>query len=74
MQCIYRLKEDSIIDEEGQKRNTYGIEALDNCGNQLKSVSDIFLDRKKAEDFINLCNEKKLSLIHLMDIIEDAIT
>lgn len=74
MEYTYRLKEDITFDEEGKKHTSYGIEALDNCGNQLKSVSDIFLDRKKAEDFINLCNTEKLDIIHLMDTIEDAIT
>ena len=54
-------------------RTVYGIEAF--AGNRLRvaSVADVFFDKQAAEDFIELCNELKLSLVHLPDVIEDVL-
>lgn len=39
----------------------------------IKSVSDVFLEKDKAEKLVVLCNENRLDPIHLSDVIEDAI-
>ena len=74
MNYIYRLNETTVTDEEGKKHIVYGIDAIDKFGNVLASYTDIFFDRTKAENFVALCNECELELIHLPDVVEDAIT
>ncbi len=74
MSYIYRLNETTIADEDGKKYTVYGIDAVNDNEYILESYSDIFFDRIKAEEFVSLCNECGLELIHLSDVVEDAIT
>ena len=74
MPYTYRLRKDLVLDEEGKEYIVYGIEAVNRGKKILSSFSDIFFDRQKAETFVKLCNESKLELIHLADVVEDAIT
>ena len=74
MNYIYRLNETTITDENGEKYTVYGIDAVNDNGYILESHTDIFFDRLKAEEFVSLCNECELELIHLPDVVEDAIT
>ena len=62
-----------MTDEDNNKHTVYGVDALDRFENVLESVADIFFDKLKAEEFIKLCNEEKLGLIHLQDVIEDVL-
>ena len=73
MQVTYTLRTDIVTDEDNNKHTVYGIDALDRFENVLESVADIFFDKLKAEEFIKLCNEEKLELIHLQDVIEDVL-
>lgn len=73
MQVKYTLRTDIVTDEENNKHTVYGVDALDRFENVLESVADIFFDKLKAEEFIKLCNEEKLELIHLQDVIEDVL-
>ncbi len=73
MQVKYTLRTDIVTDEDNNKHTVYGVDALDRFENVLESVADIFFDKLKAEEFIKLCNEEKLELIHLEDVIEDAL-
>ena len=67
------MRTDIVRDEDNQKYTVYGITALDNFGNMLKTFEDIFFDKNKAQKFVKLCNEEKLELIHLQDVVEDAL-
>lgn len=67
------MRKDTIYDEDANKYTVYGIEAVDSKGKVLLSFSDIFFDKQKAEHFVNLCNENDLELIHLADVVEDAL-
>lgn len=69
----YILRTDILTDEENRRHTVYGITALDSRGNVLQSVADIFFCKEKAENFITLCNEEKLELIHLQNVIEDVL-
>ena len=73
MQVKYALRTDIVTNEDNQKHNVYGINAVDTLGNILESYEDIFFDRRKADEFIDLCNKEKLELIHLPDVIEDIL-
>lgn len=74
MEYIYRTRSDVIYDEDGKKYTVYGIEAITSKNNVITSVSDIFFDEADAQAFVKRCNNNKLSLIHLYDVIEDILT
>ncbi len=72
MSYMYKLNETKVKDEDGIIRIVYGIDVVDEKENIIKSFTNIFFKRSKAESFVALCNECKLSLIHLADVVEDA--
>ena len=72
MEYTYKLREDVIFDEDNTTHTVYGIDFFEN-GEKAKTVPDIFTDKRSAEELIRLCNFYKLSPLHLMDVIEDAI-
>lgn len=67
------MRTDIEIDEDNREHAIYGITALDSSGNVLKTIKDIFFDKQKAENFVELCNKEKLELIHLQDAAEDVL-
>ena len=68
----YEVRKDYILDEENVKHTVYGIEVRQN-DKLIKAITNVFLDLKKAESFVALCNSEELELIHLMDVIEDIL-
>lgn len=66
-QKMYNVNHSTIIDEDGAKRDTYGI-SYDN-----KNIKDISTDKNKIEELVTLCNSLSLSPIHINDIIEDFL-
>ncbi len=70
----YCLRIDSYVDEEGKSHTLYGIDAIDNKGLTVLSFPGVFCDKAKAVDLIKLCNEGDLSIIHLANVVEDALT
>lgn len=73
MSYIYRLNELLITGADGKEHIVYGIEAIDSDLRILLSIHDIFFEKQKASDFVNLCNQCGLSLIHLKDVAEDFL-
>ena len=76
MSATYKIRIDTITDEDGEPIIVYGIQAVEADNNSdftLTSVPDIFFSRKKAEDFISLCNKINLSPSHLTDFIEPIL-
>ena len=73
MKVKYVLRTDIVTDDRNQKYTTYGISAINNFKNVLKTFPNIFFSKDKAEEFVNLCNEEKLELIHLKDVVEDVL-
>ena len=73
MSHTYQLNETSVEEEDGIVYIVYGIDIVDKTGNIVESFTDIFFDRLKAESFVALCNESELSLVHIVDWVEDAL-
>ena len=73
MSHTYQLNETIIKDTDGIIYTVYGIDAVDIDGNIVKSFKNIFFRRSKAIFLIDLCNEGKLSIKHLADVIEDEL-
>lgn len=69
----YRMQKNTVQDEKKRVHTVYGIEAIDSAGKVLSSFPDVFFDRRAAERFVGLCNDGKLSLIHLRDVVADAL-
>lgn len=72
MEYTYKLREDVVFDEDNKGHTVYGIDLFKN-GAIARSVPDVFSDKSSAESLVSLCNSCKLSPLHLMDVIEDAI-
>lgn len=66
--ATYRITESKIIDEEGIIRQVYGIEF-----SEKTKILNVFTDYAEAQWFINLCNDTKVSTIHIRDIIDDYL-
>ena len=69
----YRLREDTVYDEEEKSHLVYGIELANERGEIEACFPDLFCDRQKAKEFVSLCNQNQLSPIHLLDVIEDLL-
>lgn len=69
----YQLIAGTITDEEGGLHNTYGIRAVNEDGTVAEEINDVFCDKQAAINFVNMCNDKQLSCIHLEDAIDDAL-
>lgn len=75
MGYLYRLRSDVITDDDGVEVIVYGVDVFDRATDKvLKSIPDIFVDCVTAKAFIELCNSEKLNLVHMEDVIEDALT
>lgn len=73
MSYTYYLNERVICDESGKQYIVYGIEAVSSTGIVLQSFPDIFFSKHKVEHLVDLCNKDKLDLVHLLDVVEDAL-
>ncbi len=75
MGWIYKLRIDNIVSEEGSEFTVYGMDVinLDTGGVEI-SIPDIFFEKRRAEEFIDLCNKEELMIVHLWDVIEDMIS
>ena len=72
----------ALIEEKynfaGNSRISYGIAAY--CGGEIdgsativKSVHDISSDKEGLSRLVKDCNDLKLSLVHLYDVVEDFL-
>lgn len=76
MTCTYCVNTRVVTDEEGRTCTVYGIDALSADRRErrvLRSIPDIFNDPAAAEALAARCNALQLQLVHLRDVIEDAL-
>ena len=53
---------------------TYGIVAYDLSSDRvIAHIGDITCDKARIEHLVDLCNQVKLSPIHLRDVVEDFL-
>ncbi len=62
----------SKIEIEGVVYNTYGIGAIEDY-TVVDYILDLSTDFDRVKQFVKLCNDEGLSLIHLRDVAEDFI-
>ena len=70
-EIIYFILPSKVVVEE-TLYNTYGIGAYSD-GMVVDYIPDLSPLFDKVKSLVNLCNEEKLSLIHLRDVVEDFI-
>ena len=63
----------------GSSRISYGIAAyadaeIDGTATVIASVHDVTDDKERLTNLVDLCNELKLSVCHLSDVVEDFLT
>ena len=56
-----------MFDLEGERYTSFGIQFGDVV------INDISLDKSAVEALVMLCNDKKLSVLHLPDIVNDFL-
>lgn len=74
---IYRLNKNILKTEEGKTYTAYDVEAwtVKNRTYCLaESIPNVFLEYERAKNFIDSCNFLEISLVHLMDVIEDELS
>jgi len=70
---IYGITEETYI-LENDRRISYGIAIYDiDISTVIASKKDLSSDKKAVERLVNLCNQLKLSPIHLDDVAEDFL-
>lgn len=52
---------------------SFGIKVINNCENELLSVSDVTPDEQLAVSLCNECTQGQLDPIHLYDVIDDIL-
>ena len=63
-----------VVDVEGHARyTTYGIAIRDSHGYMRLCIDDISTNKQFAEDFCEMCERSKVSLYHVMDVLEDCL-
>lgn len=73
----FQIKEEKLYHPEIGYYTAYGISALrvfEDREELIEHVSDVFLEKEEAENFVRLCNESPPDMIHFLDVIEDAIS
>ena len=69
----YRIIQTTVTDEDGTSYPTYGIEAINDRGAVLKSVSDISLNKEAVTALAQKMNTHRLALVHFLDVVEDFL-
>lgn len=70
----YKVIKENFKSCELGKYTSYGIFAYsEEVHSALKFYPDVFLNKASAEQLVNLCNNNSLDIVHLIDVIEDAI-
>jgi hypothetical protein len=65
----------NIVDEEEKiSYTTYGFRILDEHNNILFSAKDVDTNQEFVEQFIRLCAENDVRLVHIPELLEDYLS
>ena len=71
---IYKVIKENLQNCEFGNYVAYGIAVcLKSTNIILISISDVFLEKERAKKLVELCNKNNLELIHLKEVVEDAV-
>lgn len=72
----YQVVEENLQDCELGNYTAFGVCAYRvdiTKKEKMIQISDIFLDTKAAERFVDICNRLQLDVIHLPEVVQDII-
>ena len=71
---IYKVIKENLQNCEFGSYVAYGIAVcLKSTNIILISISDVFLEKERAKKLVELCNKNNFELIHLKEVVEDAV-
>lgn len=68
----YCIQEEKLYHKDLGYYTAFAIKAFQN-NKLVEFVSDVFLDKEKANSFVRQCNELQVDLVHLYDVIDDIL-
>ncbi len=72
----YQLLKETLQENNIGEFTTFGIlaiEEVDGSSRVVASISDISTDEEFVKRFVQLCNEYGLSLVHLDNVVDNAL-
>lgn len=72
----YSIIKEKLYTPESGNYVSYGICVYlisKNKNKEIAHISDVFLEKKDAVNFINLCNHLELDPVHLYEAIENSL-
>lgn len=71
---IYKIVEEHLNNPECGCYTTFGICVYNDKTNEtVCCVSDVFLEKERATEFVRICNESNLDIVHLPSVIENYL-
>ncbi len=73
MVYIYRFVEQHLYNEYIGYYRSYGVEISDENYNIIRIIDDVSVDKEAISSLVSLCNQLKLDVIHIDDVIDDFL-
>ena len=73
VKCRYELIKQRMYDEDLGEYDTYGIRVRTESGEEIASVSDVSPNGSLVDKLCRECNERELSPLYLLGVIERNI-
>ena len=70
---LYRCTEQTVRDEDGTQRKAYRLNVLEAGGDVLYAIDDICSGSGKARELEALLTRNQVSLVHVLDVVEDWV-
>lgn len=73
---IYQTVRENLWDPNIGEYTSFGISVRyinNESDHQITYVSDVFLEKTDADQFVSQCNSSNLDVIHLLDVIENSL-
>ena len=72
----YSYVKENFNDEEVGEYSAYGVRISridsEEC-EQVRYISNVFIDEQDAKKFVEACNRLQLSPVHIDDVVQDAL-
>lgn len=72
-QLRYHVVKETLYHEDIGLYESYGFSIVDERGIEVKHISDISTEAPFVEKLAEVCEREQVSLLHIFDVIEDAL-
>ena len=66
------MRSDLLVSEDNIKYRSYGIDVFEE-NKLIRTVKDISLNKKSVDELVDKCNDLKVSILHIEDVIQDFV-